>query len=92
LPEEVTLSRTILAAACFILGTALLIPVSLRLWTFVTARLAPREITYLPEPLVNYVLYLNDRAIGDVTLLTTAGVVGAALLLAGLGIARWRRV
>src|SRR5262245_19281081 len=92
LPEEVTLSRAILAAACFILGTALLIPVSLRLWTFVVARLAPPEITYLPEPLVHYVLYLNGREIGDVTVLTTAAVLGAALLLGGLRIVRWRRV
>jgi hypothetical protein len=92
LPEEVALSRTILAAACFILGTALLIPVSLRLWTFVAARLAPPQITYLPESFANYVLYLNGRAIGDVTVLTTVTVVGAALLLAGFRVVRWRRV
>jgi predicted cation transporter len=86
------LSRTVLAAACFVLGSALLIPLGLPLWTFVAARLSPPEITYLPEPLVNYVLYLNGRAIGDVTVLAMAAVFGAALLLAGLKIVRWRRV
>ena len=89
LVEEVALSRTILTAACFILGTALLIPV---LWTFVAARLAPPEITYLPEPATTFVFYLDGREIGDVTVLTAAAVVGAALLLAGLMIVRWRRV
>jgi hypothetical protein len=92
LPEEATLLRTILAVACFILGTGLLIPVSLRLWTFAAARMAPSEISYLPEPLVTYVLYLNGRAIGDVTVLTTATIVGSVLLLAALTISRWRRV
>jgi len=86
------LSRTILAAACFILGTALLIPMSLRLWAFVAARLWPPKITYLPEPLVNYVLYLNGREIGEATVLTAAVIVGAVFLVAGLMIARWRRV
>jgi hypothetical protein len=92
LPEEVTLLRAILAAACFILGTALLIPGGLRLWTFAAARMAPPEISYLPEPLATYVLYLNGRAIGDVTVLATATIVGSVLLLAALRIARWRRV
>jgi len=92
LPEEATLSRTILAAVCFILGSAFLIPAGLRLWSFVWARLSPPKIAYLPEPLANYVLYLNGRAIGDMTVLTTAAVVGAALLLAGLSIVRWRRI
>ena len=54
--------------------------------------MSPPEIAYLPEPLVNYVLYLNGRAIGDVTVLAMAAVFGAALLLAGLKIVRWRRV
>src|SRR5215470_3225555 len=66
---ELTLSRTILAAACFILGSVLLIPAGLRLWTFVAARLAPPEIQYLREPLTNFVLYLNGREIGDATVL-----------------------
>jgi hypothetical protein len=87
-----TLSRTVIAAACFILGGALLIPGGLWLWTFVAARLAPPDIRYLPEPLTNYVLSVNGREIGDVTVLTAAAVLGAALLLAGLSIARWRRV
>jgi hypothetical protein len=84
----VALLRTALAAACFILGSALLIPPSPRLWKFVAARLAPPEVPYLPDPLVNFVLYLNGRAIGDVTVLTMATVVGAALLLAGLRLYR----
>jgi hypothetical protein len=69
-----------------------MIPVSLRLWTVVSASLAPPEIRYLPEPIVSYVLYLNGREIGDVTVLTTATIVGAALLLAGLSFVRWRRI
>jgi hypothetical protein len=52
------------------------------------ARLAPPEIPYLSEPLTNYVLYLNGREIGDVTVLTAAAVVGAALLLASVRIVR----
>jgi hypothetical protein len=80
--------RTILAVACFILGSALLIPASLRLWKFLATRLAPPETQYLPDPLVNYVLYLNGRAIGDVTVLMMATVAGAALLLAGLRMVR----
>jgi hypothetical protein len=86
--EGVTLSRTVLAVFCFILGSALLIPASLRLWKFVAVRLAPPEIPYLPEPHTNFVLFLNGRAIGDVTVLTMATVVGAALLLVGLRIVR----
>jgi hypothetical protein len=84
----VTLLRTVLVVACFILGSALLIPPSLRLWKFVAARLAPPEIQYLPDPLVNFVLFLNGREIGDVTVLATATAVGAALLLAGLRLYR----
>jgi hypothetical protein len=87
-----TLSRTILAAACFILGIVLLIPASLQLWKLLVARLAPPQIPYLPDPHTNFVLFLNGRAIGDVTVLTIATVVGAALLLAGQGIARSRQV
>jgi len=58
--------------------------VGLWLWKFLTARLAAPEIAYLPDPLTTFVLFLNGRAIGDVMVLTTATVVGAALLLAGL--------
>ena len=83
-----TLLRTVAAAACFIFGSALLIPVSLWLWKFLAARLAAPEIKYLPDPLTTYVLFLNGRAIGDVMVLTMATVVGAALLLAGLRIVR----
>jgi hypothetical protein len=86
--EEVTLLRTILAAACLIFGSALLIPVSLWLWKFLAARLAAPEIPYLPDPLTTYVLFLNGRAIGDLTVLTMATVVGATLVLAGLRMAR----
>jgi hypothetical protein len=82
------LSRTILAAACFVLGSALLIPVSLWLWRFLAARMAVPEIPYLPDPLTTYVLFLNGRAISDVTVLTMATAAGAALLLAGLRIVR----
>jgi hypothetical protein len=84
----VTLLQTVLVVACFILGSALLIPLSLRLWKFVAALLAPPEIPYLPDPLVNFVLFLNGREIGDVMVLTMATVVGAALLLAGLRMVR----
>jgi len=86
------LSRTILAVACFVLGSALLIPAGLRLWTFLAAHLAPPEIAHLPEPIANYVLYLNGRETSDTTVLTAAAVVGAVFLLAGLSIVRRRRV
>src|SRR5215470_11020649 len=86
--EEMTLSRTVVAVACFVLGGALVIPAGLRLWKFAVARLAPPEIPFLPEPLHNFVLYLNGQEIGEVTVLTTASVAGAALLLAGVMMVR----
>jgi len=82
------LLRTVAAAACFVLGSAALVPLSLWLWKFVTARLAAPEIRYLPDPLTTYVLFLNGREISDVTVLTMATVVGAALLLVGLRLYR----
>jgi hypothetical protein len=85
---EVTLLRTILAVACFIFGSALLIPVSLWLWKFLAARLASPEIPYLPDPMETYVLYFDGRPISDVTVLTMATVVGAILLVAGLRMVR----
>jgi hypothetical protein len=78
----------VLAVFCFILGSALLIPVSLWLWKYLATRLAPPDIRYLPDPHTNFVLFLNGREIGDVTVLTTATAVGAALLLAGLRLYR----
>jgi hypothetical protein len=90
--EEPTLSRTILSAPCFILGSALLMPASLRLWKFLAVRLAPPEVLYLPDPHTNYVLFLNSREVGEMTALVIATTVGIALLLVGLRIARWRRV
>jgi hypothetical protein len=86
--EEVNLSRTILAAACFILGSALLIPVSLRLWRFLAARLAAQETPYLPDAHTDFVLLLGGRAIDSVTVLVAAAALGAALLLAGLRMVR----
>jgi hypothetical protein len=50
--------------------------------------LAAPEIRYLPDPLTTYVLFLNGREISDVTVLTMATVVGAALLLVGLRLYR----
>jgi hypothetical protein len=82
------LSRIILAAACFIFGSALLIPVSLWLWRFLAARLATQERLYLPEAHTDFVLFLGGRAIGSAMVLTMATVVGAALLLAGLKLCR----
>jgi hypothetical protein len=82
------LLRTVAAVACFVLGSAALIPVSLWLWRFLAARWVAPEIPYLPDPLTTYVLFLNGRAISDVTLLTMATVVGAALLLTGLRLYR----
>jgi hypothetical protein len=84
----VTLLRTVAAAACFVLGSATLIPVSLWLWKFLAARLAAPKIPYLPDAQANFVLFLNGREIGDVTVLAMATVVGAALLLAGLRLYR----
>ena len=80
--------RTVLAAACFIFGSALLIPVSLRLWKLLAGRWGSSEISYLPDPHTSFVLFLNDREIGDATVLTTATVVGVALLLVGFRIVR----
>jgi hypothetical protein len=82
------LSRTILAAGCLVLGSALLLPAGLHLWKFLAARLAPAQIQYLPDPHTNFVLSLNGRAIGDITVLTIATLVGAALLLAGVRLVR----
>jgi hypothetical protein len=82
------LLRTILAAACFTLGIALLVPASLRLWRFLVARLAPPEIPHLPDPLATFVFHVNGRPIGDVAVLTMASLVGAALLLAALRMVR----
>ncbi len=83
-----TLLRTVAAAACFIFGSALLIPVSLWLWKFLVARLAAPAIAYLPDAQASFVLFLNGRAMSDVMVLTMATVVGAALLLAGLRMVR----
>jgi hypothetical protein len=82
----VPLSRTILAAACFILGSVLLIPVSLWLWRFLAARLAAPERPYLhlPDAHTDFVFFVGGREIDSVTVLVAATVVGAALLLAGL--------
>jgi hypothetical protein len=86
--EEVNLSRTILAAACFILGSALLIPLSLRLWRFLAARLAAQETSYLPDAHTDFVLLLGGRAIDSVTALVATTALGTALLLAGLRMVR----
>jgi hypothetical protein len=82
------LSRTILAAACFVFGGALLIPMGLWLWKFLAARLAAQETLYLPDAHTDFVFFLAGRAIGSVTVLAAATVLGAALLLAGLRIVR----
>jgi hypothetical protein len=82
------LLRIILAAACFTLGSALLIPTSLRLWKFLASRLAQPDTLHLPEPHTNFVLFLAGREIGDATVLAMTTALGAALLLVGLSIVR----
>ena len=82
------MSRTVLAVFCFILGSALLIPVSLRLWRLLTADLAVQKTLYLPDAQTDFVFLVGGQAIGSGTVLAAATVLGAALLLAGVRIVR----
>ena len=80
--------RTVIAAACLILGSTLLIPTSLWLWRFLVSRLTTHTMQYLPDAQTEFILSLNDRAIDSVMAVTTAAVVGTLLLLVGLGMLR----
>src|SRR5207249_9707449 len=57
------LLRTLLAIACLILGSVLLIPMSLWLWRYPASGLAAQEIHYLPESHTDFILSLGGRMI-----------------------------
>jgi len=80
--------RTVVAAACLILGSALLIPVCLWLWRFLVSRLMTDKMQYLPDAQTEFIFSLSGRAIDGVLALMIATVVGTVLLLAGLALLR----
>ena len=76
--------RTLLATACLILGSVLLIPMSLWLWRYPASGSAAQEVRYLPELHTDFILSLGGRVIDSAAAVALATLVGAALLLAGL--------
>ena len=82
--ETITLLRTLLAITGLILGSVLLIPMSLWLWRYPASGLTAQEIHYLSEPHTNFILVLGGRTIDSTAAVALATLVAAVLLLAGL--------
>jgi len=80
----VSLKRKVIAAACLILGTLLLVPASMMLWRFLVSRLSTQDLRYLPEAHTDFMLSINGRAIDGFTLTLIVTAAGAVLLLAGV--------
>jgi hypothetical protein len=82
------MARTIVGATSLILAALLLVPGSLRLWGFLGSHLATRHIQYLPEPLAEFVVFIDGRPVNGDTLLLIATLAGVVFALAGLRILR----
>ena len=72
--------RTIIGAACLIIGLLLLAPGSLRLWLFGKSYWAAYDVRPLPEPQAAIIMHVAGRPIDDAILLIMA-VVGFVALV-----------
>ena len=82
--EKTALLRTLLATACLIVGSVLLIPIGVWLWRYPASALTAQEIQYLADPQTDFILYLGGRMIDSAAIVAIATLVGAVLFLAGL--------